>query len=198
MSVCIGWLCTFVKTHSSEASNSVSYVIDAEFEQVKKIMVRTDALEAIISHEQGSLVDRKYNDVVLSSGSIRQGFDIDAKSEFVVAKQDPDVGRLLLRFDQNVHLSKDGIMANTVLAEPVGYIKEVRTTMSMKPQGNQTSVTTAIYLRYERKVPKGMIEEVDRRVIEAAQRTLNNNKEAVLELVQKYGDKRFIIPIQKK
>ncbi len=194
----IGLFCIFVRRHCAEACSSITYNVDLEFDQFRKVMVRTDSLEEILSYEQGRLIDRNWHKIVLSSERLLNGFDFDTTGDFTVSKKDDDLGELILKFNQQTHIGRAGITTETVLAEPVGYVKLIRTNMTAVPDGQQTVVTIAICLKYERRLPSMYFEEVDRKLAESASKTLGNNKKAVQNLVSKYGNMKFVFPIKLK
>jgi hypothetical protein len=67
--------------------------------------------------------------------------------------------------------------------------------MEICPQEKETLVRTRIHIRYERLIPKNMVEMVNKKVKESASQTLVTNKEVVTGLVEKYADKKFVFPV---
>lgn len=188
-----------VVKHVSEVRLENSYILESEFSKVKSVMVRNDVLEEIVEHEQGEIVDRKWNKFIISGNRpFREGVDVDGSGNFVVSKNDPETGKVLLKFKQQISLTKSQILSKTNLVEPSEYIKNIETTTEMKPSDNQTLVNVKIYIKYERFLPKNMIKSVDKKVQDAANKTLENNKEVITNLVNKYADKRFVLPVPLK
>lgn len=185
-----------VVLHVSESNVEDSYVLNTEFPKVKILMIKNDVLEKIVEQEQGEIVGRKWNSFIFSGNRpLRDGVDIYGSGDFVVLKQDAEAGQLLLKFKQQIHVTKNNIKCLTKLVEPCGFIKNVETSTEMVSQGKQTLVNVKIYLKYERKVPKNMLKVVDAKVKEAAIKTLENNKAVIKETVEKYGNKNFMIPV---
>ena len=186
----------FTVINVSEFTLVDSYSLPFDFAKVKMVLVRNDVMEEIISHEHGEIVEKKWNKFVISGDRpFRDGVDIDGSGDFLISKQEPDVGKLLLKFKQQISLTKSSINSVVKLIEPVGYIKAIETAMEVCPQEKETLVKTRIYIRYERLIPKNMIELVNKKVKESAFQTLATNKEVVASLVKKYADKKFVFPV---
>ena len=185
--------------HIFENTQEISYEIDCNFYKVKKIMTRTNVLEAIISREQGEIKEKKWSDMNLSSEGILKGFDIEGNCNLLISKKDSEAGFLLLKLRQNIKINKDKIESNVKLSEPLSFIKNIETKMVMKEgEKNKTIVDCVVSLSYERVVPRYMIKDIQGKVENSVRDTLNNNKETVIDQVNKYKDKRIIIPFDVK
>lgn len=186
----------FTVINVSEFTLVDSYSLPFDFAKVKMVLVRNDVMEEIISHEHGEIVEKKWNKFVISGDRpFRDGVDIDGSGDFLISKQEPDVGKLLLKFKQQISLTKSSINSVVKLIEPVGYIKAIETTMEVCPQEKETLVKTRIHIKYERLIPKNMVELVNKKVKNSALESLSNNKEVVTKFVEKYADKKFVFPV---
>ena len=181
-----------------ESSQEIQYVIDNDFLKVKKVLMRTNVLEEIVSKEHGKIIDKSWNDFIVSSKRLFvDGVDIDGSGNFIVEKNDLHDGFVQLKFEQKIHASKDSIVSNVTLAEPCGHFKNIKTELTIVPLGNKkTLATNKIYLKYERLVPKNMVANIENILKKSVADSLQNNKDVILDLIKKHVDKQFIIPLK--
>lgn len=187
----------FIIKHASVGRHSSTYQIDMEYEQVKKILTRTDALQEIVSSQHGKLVDRKWDSLNLSTDRILKGFDVNGEGHFTVVSEHPHVGRMTLHFRQRVAITKTSLRSETWLTHPCGHIKEISTYTEMVPDGTQTRVKNDVHLRYERRIPKNYVAYMDQQVSEACVRMTQNSQKVITDLVERYRGKRIILPIKR-
>ena len=162
-------------------------------------MTQVDVLEEIVAHEQGQVLEKRWKKFLISADRpLRDGVDIDGNLEVLVLRQDPDLGRALMRFDQKVFLGKHKITSETFLIEPVAHLQEIITLVEITPDGDKTLVETSVSIKYQRIVPVNMVPEVNHRVTQSVEQILSNNKEVLTMLIDKYADKRFVLPFKRK
>lgn len=190
---------TWFENHTAQTTLTNSFVLNHSFEKVKRVMTQVDVLEEIVAHEQGQVLEKKWKKFLISADRpLRDGVDIDGNLEVLVLRQDPDLGRALMRFDQKIFLGKHKITSETFLIEPVAHLQEIITLVEITPDGDKTLVETSASIKYQRIVPTNMVQEVNRRVTQSVEQILSNNKEVLTMLIDKYADKRFVLPFKRK
>ena len=182
--------------HQSVGTKNDAYYIEAEFERVRKIMVRTNSFEKIVSSQHGKVLHQEWSDLSFQSEKLFSNWNIDGLGIFVVQTSDPYEGSLILRFNQEVSVEKESLVSTARLAEPVGHLKGYTTHISMTPEGGRTRVDSSVSLRYERKVPRRYQEFMDSKVQQAAEENWQRGRDAVIGLVEQYRDARFIVPLK--
>jgi hypothetical protein len=188
----------FVENHTWKSLQSGEYTLDCDFSKVRNIMVRADALEAVVAQEHGVILKKEWKSLIVSGERpLRFGLDFDGQFDFSVSKKDSEIGQIVLRFSQTIHITRNKIESITQLIEPVGYIKDICTKMEMKPQNEKTHVNNSSFIEYERKVPKYMIESIQKKLDESNKRSLINNERAITDLIKRYIDKNIILPFMK-
>jgi hypothetical protein len=193
-----GYNMLFIK-YVAETKQEISYDINVEFGQAKKVMALTDILEEVISSEQGEIVSKDWKKMIVSGNRpLRDGLNIDATCEFIISKKDPDLGQIKLKMKQDTQVDNKRIHSVVDLIEPVDHLKNLQTTMTMQPKGNITTIKTSIYMKYCRVIPRFMIEEVNKKINDSAINTLNSNKDVITNIISKYGKNKIIIPIKPK
>lgn len=188
----------FVPRHCSKGGQQDVYYIDEDFDRVRKILTRTNALESIVSSQQGEVIHQEWEDLDLSANRLLGPWDVNGKGILIVRTKDADLGTLILKFKQTVHIDEDTLVSKSWLADPVGGLKEYNTEMVMARDGKKTKVTNQIYMEYERRLPKSYIDYMDRKIAESVAESLQKHREAVTELIAKYADKRIILPIRRR
>ena len=190
---------TWFENHTAQTTLTNSFVLNHSFEKVKRMMTQVDVLEEIVAYEQGQVLEKKWKKFIISADRpLRDGVDIDGNLEVLVLRQDPDLGRALMRFDQKVSLGKYKITSETSLIEPVAYLKKLTTDVTITPDGEQSLVKTSVSIKYQRIVPANMVQEVNTRVKQTVEQMLTNNKEVLTTLTNKYAGRKFSIPFKFK
>ena len=189
----------FVPRHASSSKKVLTYTIDQPFDRVRKILIKTDSLEEIVQGQHGEVLHQEWYNLNVSADRIfgGEGWDINGSGTFVVRTEDPDAGELVLHFHQTVEITKTGMTSRSWLVSPVGNLKAYETIIVMKGKGEHTEVVNTVYLQYERRLPQRYIQYMDGRVAESASNAVVKSREGMLRLINKYRDKRFIIPIKR-
>lgn len=183
--------------YTAETNQEISYVLSVEYQQAKKVMALTDILEEIVSSEQGEIVSKEWKKMIISGNRpLRDGINIDATCELIISKKDPNLGDIKLKLKQDTQVDNKQVNSVVDLIEPAGHLKNLKTTMKMEPQGNDTIIKTNIYMKYSRLIPRFMIEEVNKKINDSAINTLNANKDVITNVISKYGKEKIIIPIR--
>lgn len=190
LSVLMGGLFFLVKRHASVVTLSSSYVLPYDYESVKRVLIQTDSAKEILAYHQGKVVESSVDQITLSAEKLlSKDWEIDAKGVYLVSRDDPDAGPMLLRFQQVSHVGKVATDSETKLMEPVGPIKMIKTTVRFSAEGNQTRVDSTVHLHYERLVTKRLVSYMDGKVNASAETSLAKNREAIENLVSKYRGK---------
>ena len=189
----------YVVNHISNVVLEDTYSLPFEFSRVKIVLMKNDVMEEIISNDHGEIIERKWDKFVLSGNRpFRDGININGSGEFLISKNEPDIGKILLKFKQQVSLTRTEINSNVKLIEPIGHIKEIETTMQVIEKEKETLFKIRTYIKYERLIPRSMIETVDKKVKESASKMLRTNREVVTKIVEENVGEKFSLPILKK
>ena len=163
----------------------------------EKILVRNDCLRDMVEYQHGELLENDWDDLVISSERLLKGWEIDGTGYFTVRVDDPHVGPMVLRFKQKIHVDQNWMTSYTSLVQPVDCLKKYDIELMMNSDGTKTNVDTTVSLVYERRLPLVYVQYMNEQVEESARQSLLAGREAMLRLVDKYRNKRFIIPIRK-
>jgi hypothetical protein len=186
----------FIKKHTFESKKSNKYILNYPFKNVKMIMLRTNVLEKIIAAEQGEIVEKKWDNFTLSSARIfRDGIELKGNGNFVISKKDPYMGDMLLDFYQDVDIKKYFIKCFTKLKKSCSYIKDIETNTIIKEDNDQTLFEFDISIKYERNVPVMMIKDIQEKIDNVVEKSLEKNQEIITKILKEYKDKNIIIPL---
>jgi hypothetical protein len=183
--------------HKTSVERDGCYEINLPYPEVKKILVRRNALEEMITSQYGQLVNKHTKFTTISSNKlISLDWDADTSGDFTVIMNNPQTGPLKLTFNQTAHVGKDGLTSDVVLAGPVGNLKHLRISTKMSPSGDKTKVCSHVELEYERRLPWYLKGYMDAKVAEAADDIMSSGQQSMIKFVTKYSGKKFIIPIR--
>jgi hypothetical protein len=183
--------------HQSRSQKDAFYEINMPYDNVRKALIKGNALEEIVAYQQGRVLTKEMTKLNLSSDRLLSGWEADTAGRFTVAIENDQVGQLILSFNEESHVSKTGLQSTVTLAAPHPYIQHIRSDMKMTPNGETTIVDVHVELIYERRVPWFMREFMDRKVDEATDIMVQRNKEAMGNFMAKAPKKRFMLPLKR-
>ena len=186
--------------HNSAYGKADSYMIDAPYSEVRKILIKKDSLHELVKLQHGEVLYQEWDNLDISKEKLfdGKGWDINGNGRFGVRTSHPDEGELVLHFRQKVDIKKDSLENLSWLRHPVGNLMQYQVVMKMRPDGDVTRVRTVIYLEYERRLPFGYIEYMDNKVEEACMSALEKSRTGMQTLIARYKGKKIVIPIRRK
>jgi len=164
------------------------YEIDLNFDKARKIIVRCNALQSIVSQQYGEVVTQDWSKLDLQG--IRD-WDLEGEGQFVVRFESPYIPELL-HFSQDVHITKDRIQSKSGLIEPHGYLKDYVTETEWWRVGEKTAGRTQVKIVYERRIPANYKSYVEEEVVKAADKSLKGSHDAIVSLIEQNRNRRFI------
>jgi hypothetical protein len=164
------------------------YAIDLNFDKVRKIIVRCNALQSIVAQQYGEVVSQDWSKLDFQ-GLI--DWDLEGEGQFVVRFDNPNIPELL-HFTQTVHITKDRIESRSGLIEPHGYLKDFVTETVWWNAGGKTSARSQVKIVYERRIPVNYKSYMEEEVAKAAEKSLKGSHDAIVALIEKNRNRRFI------
>jgi hypothetical protein len=113
------------------------FVIDKDFGSVSRVMRRDETTRAIIESGGDQMISREWIDRDVSL----MPFSVKGRTDLRVQSGSELLGKPLLVMKQDINLSNSLLRVDSQLVQPSATVKEYRTLMIMRPQGNQTIVT---------------------------------------------------------
>lgn len=188
-------------TFRSNEANSVqetSFIIEKPFISVIKNLATKDSLEKTIEESDGVLVEKNwdYLNLEVPRRILRiKDYVLNGKMNFVVEKNDSDLGQLRLPFVQNVHLDDQVFSIETSLVDAQKNILSYNKNIVIKPiDNNKTEVALKSEIKVKKFIPffyekymNDKVEKNNKQDLEDLKNNLNEiaNKKPTFEIKMK-------------
>jgi hypothetical protein len=208
--VCVLAVCAFGLWQMSEVSRAISgrsdreFVMDVDFDQFRKIMVRKDSTAAVIGHSGMQLLEQKLQGVTIDASADRRPIlnalrgksesDLSATKRIVVRLEDPALKAEELPLTQRAQVEPKALRVVTTADQPTGNLEAYETTLNAVPQGSQTQVELTVDQIVRVDVPWLFLSVAERRVQQAADDALAEQEQAIRDFVSRYADQAIILP----
>jgi hypothetical protein len=171
-------------THRGRTEHT--YVLDHDFDTVRKVFVRNNPLEEIIAEMHGEILESHFDKLDFHVDRIfHPNWEVDGEGYAVIRINDPIQTDLRLR--NKIHIDKNQLHSYMWLVHPVNGIQDLQDEMLFYREGDRTRVvhkTSMLYgLPIPRKLHGYMQQEVDKAVYSAPRKA----EPAVRRAVNKYA-----------
>jgi hypothetical protein len=190
--------------HQAKAETRREFSLDIDFDRFRQILVRTDATASIVEHAGMKLVENSIAtmDVDLSNdprplrNAIRgvSHANVLATKKLKVQLNNNELNANELDLVQNAQIHPNEILVTTESEQPTGNLQAYRTTLSAVRDGPATSVTLTHNVIVNVRVSPLFVGIADAKVEEGALRSVEEQEQALRELVHRYADQRVILP----
>lgn len=194
----VGWVAVdtlLLRWVIADATCEHTFVINENFDQVRKIMVRTNPLQTLVELRGNRLVEHKFDNLDLQMDRFRDpNWEIKGQGWFIVETNNEHIGKQMLFFDQHVHVTKDYLFAEEIMKQPAGRLNGYSTTIEMFRDGEATKVRVRVFIRYSRKATEYHRTMIQSGVNEAASKEVQTTERGLQILVDRYRNAMFILP----
>ena len=181
-----------------------SFVIDHDFTDVRKILVRNNATKQIVTMGGDSeYIDDDMESVGLESGRpldqlLNPDWQLHVNGTLRVRTKDEYVGQHTIALAQDIEITSDYLHSQTHLKEPSGRLKEydMKTHFDRAPETGKAKVTLELTQMILTDAPWFAHGIADRRVKASAERTLANQEEAIRKLIEDNIDDVPLFPLR--
>jgi hypothetical protein len=181
-----------------------SFVIDEDFTNVRKILVRNDAAKQIVTMGGDSeYIDDDMESIGLESGRpldqlLNPDWQLHVNGTLRVRTKDPYVGRHNIALAQDIEITTDRLHSQTHLKEPSGRLKEyaMKTHFDRDPATGKAKVMLELTQMILTDAPWFAHGIADRRVKASAERTLANQERAIRKLIAENIDDVPLFPLR--
>jgi hypothetical protein len=181
-----------------ESTGNHSFTIDEPMERVRKILVRTNAVKKIVAMAQARLVDQQWLNAQIQLGDrpiMRDEWQVKSEGELVVETTHYWLGKHEITLEQRVQITPQRLQVSSQLNEPKGPIRKYQSTLLLTPDGNgDAHFDTSLQLRIETSSNWLTSAIVKSEIRQAAKKSLQNQEQAIREIVNEYSDDLFILP----
>lgn len=182
----------------SQQSLGVSFLIDCDFDQARKIMVRTDPLERLVAACGRRIVNKQVRSVDVSTDKLINGnWDLNCRNYLVEDTPDPLGGRVNLFIIQSVRVQPDRLTSRNVLDKPTGHFLCQDAVLTMQRSGKKTLATIDITAGVTFYAPwcPGLQDHLDGKVTEGIQAALRGLRDELTKVVTERKGQTFLFKV---
>jgi hypothetical protein len=152
------------KNHRSESSRVVEVSLDAPYLRVVAAMGKKSSFEKILESGGARLVERTWDDFKFDLREMPRlaSWEMRGKGRFRVVSESKEFpGEMEL--DQEMRADRKGVLVDSSLSRPCGFVKEYETTTSIR-NSHPPVLRIENKIVYQRSIPFWMAKDVDARV----------------------------------
>ena len=179
-----------LENHESSSLEKASFIINKPYLTVVKSLSTKESLEKTINDNNGKLAYKQWEafTVEVPKKILRlREYKVEGKLNFLVEKQDKDLGELRLPFEQNIFIDNQIFTINVKLSEPqknvIFYNKIVNITPSSE-DSLKTVVEIHSELKIKKRIPFFFANFMNKKVIENNKKDLDQLKYNLLNITE--------------
>jgi hypothetical protein len=181
-----------------------TFTIDEDFTNVRKILVRTNASQQIVTMGGDSeFISQNLTPTSVGAGNLTDellnpDWHIELHGTLRVRTKDPYIGRQILDLSQDVEIKPDYLDSKTHLGEPAGRLKiyGMKTRFFRDEETGKSNVELELTQQILTDAPWFAHGIADRRVRASVEKTLANQETAIRKLIDENKDKIPIFPLR--
>jgi len=196
--------------YTTKQKATLSFTINDDFTNVRKIMVRTNAAKEIVTMGGDSeFVSQHWEDAAVDAA----GKNIGQALLQTVLSADPEwklvldgtlqvrtlgnyIGKNVIKLKQHVEIEPDEIDSEAKLVEGSDRLREYSMSTRLFREGEVTKVDLELEQEIKTDAPWFAHGIANRRVRESAQRALANQEKAMRQLIEENADKAGLFPLR--
>ena len=187
--------------YATTQTAKLSFTIDENFTDVRKILVRNDSAKQIVAMGGGS--DFISQDWTAGGGELAPldlvdpNWRLELHGTLRVRTKDPYIGAHEINLDQEVQITPDRLDSQVTLMEPGERLKRYdMTTAFSRGDAGKSRVDLELTQEILTDAPWFAHGIADRRVRQSAEKTLANQKTAIRKLIAEHIDDVPLLPLR--
>lgn len=184
------WVTSIGSRYPVEVTQEGSFKIDMPFEELRKIMVRSNACKEIINADPGSkLISQKWDNTDFHLGKIdflHPHWQVNAQGQLKVEFTDAYIGTAVADLTQTVTIVPDKIESLIKLKQPQGRLLGYAVTTEMFSKDGKSEVKQTLQLKIETPAPWFARGYARSRVKSSARRIVASMEKHILAAVKKH------------
>lgn len=184
------WVTSLGSRYVVDVTESGSFKVDLPFEELRKIMVRSDACKEIINADPGSkLISQKWDNTNFQLGKIdflHPHWQVEAQGQLKVEFTDHYIGKAVADLNQSVTIVPDKIESLIKLKNPQGRLLGYSVATEMFSKDGKSEVKQTLQLKIETPAPWFARGYARSRVKSSARRIVKSMQKHILAAVKKH------------
>lgn len=176
--------------HKSSSTESIEFVVEKPYLVVAKGIATKNSLEKIVEQQEGVVKGKEWVkfEVEVPQRILRiKDYSLEGEMKFVVEKNDPSLGKLVLPFEQQINMDKNILKIKTKLCECNEKIQDCSRLIEITPQIDKesihaTNVKITSSLKVVKEIPFFLKSTMDQKVEENNKSELENTKNTIMSL----------------
>ena len=184
------WVTSMGSRYAADVTESGSFKVDLPFEELRKIMVRSNACKEIINADPGSkLISQKWDNTDFHLGKIdflHPHWQVNAEGQLKVEFTDEYIGTTVAELTQTVTIVPEKIESLIKLNQPQGRLLGYSVTTEMFSKDGKSEVKQTLQLKIETPAPWFARWYARSRVKSSAKRIIASMEKHILAAVKKH------------
>jgi hypothetical protein len=165
-----------------------TFVIDREYREVIRTLVRQDSLESIVAMSDGRILDKQWESLVFDLDRImRPVWRVNGRARFVIEASYPGYGKVVLELLQEVHVNQDFMDVSMTLIRPSDGVEVYNNYMHIQAEGSQTRFTLKNQIAVRHRIPINYHDYMKQQVHDANVAGAKNAEICIRKSCQKTG-----------
>ncbi|MCA9258198.1 MAG: hypothetical protein KDA61_03305 [Planctomycetales bacterium] len=195
------WGVAFRGEYATRQAAAREFVLDEDFTVVRKILVRKNAAQQIVTMSGDSeFVEQKFSSVggdVNSLELLNPQWRLELEGTLRVRILDKYVGQQVVALDQDIEITVDKVDSQVELREPSERLKDyAMTTRFTRTPENKTLIELSLEQAILTDAPWFAHGIADRRVKASVEKSLENQEEAIRQVIAENRDDVPLLPLR--
>lgn len=194
----------FREAYPSRQTATRTFLLEEDFTDVRKILVRNDSAKQIVTMGGGStFVDQKWSAVGLDSSRLLEelvnpDWRLELHGTLHVRTTDEYIGEHVIALKQDVEITPDFLHSETHLEEPAERLRQydMKTYFDRDGATGKSRVSLELTQEILTDAPFWAHPIADRRVRQSVERTLENQETAIRKLIAENIDDVPVFPLR--
>jgi hypothetical protein len=181
--------------HTAEIAVERSFVLENNFDDTRKILVRTDASKRLIEAFGAEILEEKWNNVTFGVERFRPiKWDIILDGRLKVKIRQDYINEILL-LNQKSQVEPDQVTSKLSLIEEAGLIQGYENHIKFYRCDEGTKVQIRMFIKIGRRIPNWppLKSRIQATLEEEAHKTLENSEEAIRKLIKERSGKKLLL-----
>jgi hypothetical protein len=192
-----------ITEHESYSVETVEFVVEKPYLIVAKEVATKNSLEKIVEQQNGAVKGKQWTkfEVEVPQRILKlKEYSLNGEMNFVVEKNDPSLGNLILPFKQQIHMDRNMFLIETQLSESNRKIPTCSRNITISPNLDdqslpETHIKISSSLKVKTKIFFFLKDVMDQKVKESNKTEIENTKNTLMSIT---NDTSPILSLKRK